>query len=755
MKKKYICLIFILIMFCGLFSGCAADTPDTLGKISKPEDIANMTIGVVTGTRSVDYATETYPSATLVHYNNVVDMLSAINSKKIDCLLFDHITLSLLAAENPNLAIFPNMLTQEDYAVAFSKENQKLETEFNRFIDEIKSNGVFDELYKRWVYDHNFKMPEFSLSGENGKLTVGVSSASLLPTTGVVDGKLVGSNVEMAYRFAQRYGYSVEFLDVNFEALIPALIGGKVDFIASDISVTEERKQQVDFSHPYDGGGIVIMALKDMLVVDDGAEIITSYKQLEGKKIGTTSDTTKKFILEKNAKIKVVPEIFNSQTDIIHALATNKIDAALTDDFAAKIYLAENPVLRALPSYGKIDWTFVTSKKNTELIEKANVIIKQLRDDGTIDKIKEKWSQRDLDGVKLEPVTFTGENGALNISYGGEYPGYSFYYNNELVGADIDVANLVFSKLGYTLNPLVINDDAAIEAIVSGKINVATLDVDSTSERSDQVAFFDTIYENNLVALVYNPQTKGAFITGILNFFSGIAESFNRTFILENRWQLVLSGLWITIIISLFSMIFGTLLGAGICAMRRSKIPFFSGLASFYVRIFQGTPIIVILMILYYVIFGQVNINSIFVAILGFCLNFSAYTSEMFRTGIDAVDKGQLEAAAASGFSKSQVFFLITLPQAAKLILPVYKGEFISMVKMTSVVGYIAIQDLTKVSDIIRSRTFEAFFPLIATAIIYFLITYVFIILLNLIEIKIDPKRRKRIVKGIAPKESN
>lgn len=242
-------------------------------------------------------------------------------------------------------------------------------------------------------------------------------------------------------------------------------------------------------------------------------------------------------------------------------------------------------------------------------------------------------------------------------------------------------------------------------------------------------------------------------MAGITSFLKGIGDSFNRTFVVEDRWKLVLSGLWTTIIISLFALIFGTLLGAIICAMRRSKSKILSGTAKVYIRIIQGTPIVVILMILYYVIFGSVDIEAGIVAVIGFSMNFAVYTAEMFRTGIDAVDKGQTEAAAASGFSKSQVFLLITLPQAARHTIPVYRGEFINLVKTTSIVGYIAIQDLTKVSDIIRSRTYEAFFPLIATAIIYFVITYLFILILNSIEFKIDPKTRKRIIKGIAQKQ--
>jgi polar amino acid transport system substrate-binding protein len=124
-------------------------------------------------------------------------------------------------------------------------------------------------------------------------------------------------------------------------------------------------------------------------------------------------------------------------------------------------------------------------------------------------------------------------------------------------------------------------------------------------------------------------------------------------------------------------------------------------------------------------------------------MNFGAYVSEMIRTGILAVDKGQMEAALALGYTKPHAFMKIVLPQAARHFLPVYQGEFISMVKMTSVVGYIAIQDLTKASDIIRSRTFEAFFPLITTAVIYFIIAWLLTRVLTMLQNRLDPRRKK------------
>jgi len=148
-------------------------------------------------------------------------------------------------------------------------------------------------------------------------------------------------------------------------------------------------------------------------------------------------------------------------------------------------------------------------------------------------------------------------------------------------------------------------------------------------------------------------------------------------------------------------------------------------------------------MIIYYVVFASVNINPVIVAVFAFGLNFGGYVSEMFRTSIGSIDKGQQEAGIAGGFTKVQTFIHIILPQALQQVLPVYKGEFISLIKMTSIVGYIAVQDLTKASDIIRSRTFDAFFPLIMVAVFYLIIAWLLTWALSYIEISVDPKRKR------------
>ena len=232
-------------------------------------------------------------------------------------------------------------------------------------------------------------------------------------------------------------------------------------------------------------------------------------------------------------------------------------------------------------------------------------------------------------------------------------------------------------------------------------------------------------------------------------FFESMVSGWQKNFVQEDRYKLFVDGLCTTVIITLGAAIFGTALALAVCLMRRSEQRFLSMAALMYIRLVQGMPVVVLLLILYYVVFAATGLSDIAVATIAFGINFSAYVAEMMRSGIDTVDKGQIEAGKALGFDTLAIYKKIIYPQALVYVLPVYKGEFISMLKMTSVVGYIAIQDLTRVSDIIRERTYDAFFPLIVTAVGYFVVAYVFIYFLNRIESGVDPKRRNRALDKI------
>ncbi len=205
-------------------------------------------------------------------------------------------------------------------------------------------------------------------------------------------------------------------------------------------------------------------------------------------------------------------------------------------------------------------------------------------------------------------------------------------------------------------------------------------------------------------------------------------DSFYKTLIYDDRYKYILEGLKNTLVIAFFAILIGIILGILISLVKNrykenGKGKILNDIANIYVTIIRGTPAVLQLMILYYVIFKKVDINIVIVGIISFGLNSAAYVSEIIRAGIDSVDIGQKEAARSLGLSYKQEMFNIVLPQAIKNVLPALGNEFITLLKETSVAGYIGITELIKASDIIASNTFDYFFPLIIVAIIYLILT--------------------------------
>ena len=232
--------------------------------------------------------------------------------------------------------------------------------------------------------------------------------------------------------------------------------------------------------------------------------------------------------------------------------------------------------------------------------------------------------------------------------------------------------------------------------------------------------------------------------TSILTSF---AESFTNNLIAEDRYRMILGGLQVTLLITLCAILLGTLLGGVVCWMRMSRHRWLQRTAQVYIDIMRGTPVLGVLMLMYYVIMAPLDASGIVVAIVTFGMNTAAYIGEMLRSAIQGIDRGQTEAGLALGYTPRQTFLRIVLPQVVKSVMPVYQGEVVSLLKGTSIVGYIAVTDMTRASDLIRSRTFEAFFPLIVTAIIYFTVAWLIGLLLTSL---VQRRRGKAAIAAVA-----
>ena len=213
--------------------------------------------------------------------------------------------------------------------------------------------------------------------------------------------------------------------------------------------------------------------------------------------------------------------------------------------------------------------------------------------------------------------------------------------------------------------------------------------------------------------------------------FQSFADEFYRNFIFEQRWRYLSNGLLLTLEITFFAVILGVLLGFSVALVREAhrstgKFRLLSTIGGIYLTVIRGTPVVVQLILIYFGVFASVRIPPILVAIVAFGINSGAYQAEIFRSGIEAVPRGQFEAGRSLGFSYWQTMWRIVMPQAMKNVIPTLANEFIVLLKETSVAGYVALNDLTKGGDIIRSRTYSPYLPMLAVALIYLCLVMIF-----------------------------
>ena len=217
----------------------------------------------------------------------------------------------------------------------------------------------------------------------------------------------------------------------------------------------------------------------------------------------------------------------------------------------------------------------------------------------------------------------------------------------------------------------------------------------------------------------------------------------------DSRYMYLVDGLKNTMVITLFATIIGIVLGLVIALIRTTydntkKLKILNSICQLFITVIRGTPVVIQLMILFFCIFTSRNISGVLIAIIGFGLNSSAYVAEIFRSGLMSIEQGQMEAGRSLGLSYLDTMKYIIIPQAFKVVLPSLCNEFIVLIKETSVAGYVAVQDLTKGGDIIRSRTYDAWTPLLIVAGIYLFLTCVFSYFVKKLELRLRKNERNR-----------
>ena len=479
-------------------------------------------------------------------------------------------------------------------------------------------------------------------------------------------------------------------------------------------------------------------------------ESYTSLEELKQKRIGIPSGTNFD-LLVRNAFPDAQLSYYNNQSDLLTALSTGKIDTFPSDEPVIRYIINQGyPGITYIPEYIEgFDFAYCFAKNHDgeRLSAEFSEFISSLRADGRLSELAEKWFATDETAKQIPDYhAFPAEKGTLIMATDGDYSPFEYIRDGEVVGYDVDIAAQFCQAYGYGLQIDIMNLDAVLPAVQSGKCDFVGSAITITPERAESVLFSAPNYSGGVVLVVRANAGSQAS-----SFWSGIKNSFEKTFIRENRWQLFLEGIANTLMITVLSLIFGTAAGFGVLILCRNGNRIANGVARIAMWLIQGTPMVVLLMILFYIIFGNVAVSGITVAVIGFTLTFGVSVFSLLKIGVGAVDSGQYEAAYALGYSNRRTFFTIILPQALPHVLSAYRGEIVSLLKATAIVGYIAVQDLTKMGDIVRSRTYEAFFPLIAVTVLYFVLEALLGFAAGRIGLGFDPKRRKPedILRGV------
>ena len=395
-----------------------------------------------------------------------------------------------------------------------------------------------------------------------------------------------------------------------------------------------------------------------------------------GVQIGTTGAIYAEYFVAENQGTEVIR--YNKGADAVQALKQQKIDAVLIDEQPALAFVEKNNELTiADEEFAMEEYAIGIAKENTELLYQINDALEAIKVNGTMDEIVANYIGDEKGEHPYEsPEGLTLGNGTLTMATNVAFPPYEYYEDKTAVGIDIDMMQAIADYLNMDLVVSDMEFDSVIMAVQSGKADVAAAGLTVTEDRLKNISFSES-YTTAKQVIIYNNGEKAEKMS--------LADKIYQTFIEKNRWQYIPKGLANTLLIT----------------------------------VFRGTPMVVQLLIMYYVVFAQTAVNPLIAAVIAFGLNSGAYLSEAIRSGIMAIEIGQFEAGRSMGFNYHETVRYIIMPQAIKVSLPAIFNEYIALLKESSIVGYIGLMDLTKAGDIIRSNTYEALVPLVSVALVY------------------------------------
>ena len=413
---------------------------------------------------------------------------------------------------------------------------------------------------------------------------------------------------------------------------------------------------------------------------------------------------------------------YNTESDLIQSVVKGRADVCVNDEV---IYdpntRHELGVKVAFLGNESFPAGFGFRKDNLELVGQCNELLAEMNSDGSLDSLCRFWmNDAGVDFNLLRPHPETKSDNPIRVACACSVAPLSFIMGQRWYGLECDIMYRLGEKTGRGVEFKYYDAVSFMFTLETGVADVLTGCLFITPEREETIAFSTPYYYYHPAYFVNDPDAVKAKIS----LWKRIKNSIYRNLIQEDRWKFITNGLVETLKITIFSILFGSILGMGICAAAKSKRKWARKFADFYVWLISGIPMLVLLLIMFYVVLAKVEMGATATAVAAFSLYFAAGAGTVFKNSLDAIPKGQTEAGLALGFTRFRTFTGIVLPQAVSYGLPFYKGQCIGVLKETAIVGYIAIQDLTRAGDIIRSRTFDALVPLVLVTVIYFILAW-------------------------------
>ena len=747
----------VALLSCAILSGCLK-RGDSITSISQLNEKGRI-IAVSSDAPEEVRVRKDFPNATINGYTDVYPVYAEVAQGKTDACIYARVEMEQALKNGvTGVRILDETYCDNTVAVGISRVTPipDLKNKINAFLQELQNDGTLDDMYERWVVERDETMPDIPAADNPGGTIRVATTGTAMPYTYFVGTDLAGYDIELARRFAAWLGMELEFKVYDWNGLLSAAQGGDADCIMSNLYYTEEHAESIDFSDALFKVEVAAM------VKDDGKSTqargaYASIDELNGKRIGVQTGTTAAEVIKErlpNAQISY----FSTFPDMEAALKAEKIDGFPGDGLVVRMMAAEDSSLfvmdEKLRSY---DCGVVLPKneKGDRLGKELNEWIAKAKESGELDAMVDKWVEEPEEKRTIPDYrSFPATNGVLKVTTEGTFPPMNYYRGEELAGMEVDLCARFCEAYGYGLDISSMNFDGMLAAVQTGKYDFALSGIAITKERQQSVNFSDPYYTGGYqMAVLKAKDTASASSIGSAasDFFGRVAASFEKTFLREDRWKLLLWGSATTLFITVLSVLLGTILGFAVYLACRGGNPVMNTLTRFSIWLVQGMPVVVLLMILYYIVLGKVSISGTWVSVIGFTFIFGAAVFMMLKTGVGAIGAGQMQAAAALGYTERMAFFRVVLPQTVPHILPTYLGQVTALIKATSIVGYIAVQDLTKMGDVIRSRTYEAFFPLISVAVIYFVLAGILNALVGRFGRLLDVRRHRNgmLLKGV------